>query len=56
MSAPAPVEVPEPIYTFYAPQREKCHGGCGIQIQPGDLVTRRGDEFRCNTCAERWNK
>lgn len=54
MTRPERVEIPTPVYTFYARMPGKCNGGCGTQIQTGDLVTRRDDEFRCNTCAERW--
>lgn len=51
----APAGAPVHIYRFYAWQRGKCDGGCGFQLKPGDLVTRRGNEFRCNTCAGRWS-
>lgn len=53
-TATAPAGASEFIYRFYAQQRGKCDGGCGFQLKPGDLVTRRGNEFRCKTCAERW--
>lgn len=53
-TAAAPAGAAEFIYRFYAQQRGKCDGGCGFQLKPGDLVTRRGNEFRCKTCAERW--
>lgn len=42
MSAPAPVEIPEPIYRYYATPRESgpCAGGCGDVILPGELMAK----------------
>lgn len=58
MSAPVPVEIPDPIYTFYATPREAgpCAGGCGDLIQPGELMAKCRDEIRCKTCAKRWKR
>lgn len=57
MTTPAPVEIPEPIYRYYATPRESgpC-AGCGDLILAGELMAKRRDEIRCKTCAERWNK
>lgn len=56
MSAPAPVEIPEPSYRYYATPRESgpCAGGCGDVILPGELMAKYRDEIRCKRCAERW--
>lgn len=42
MSASAPVEIPEPIYRYYATPRESgpCAGGCGDVILPGELMAQ----------------
>lgn len=56
MTAPAPANTPEPVYTFTSICRGTCKGGCGMEYQPGDVVAKYRDEIRCAACAERWNK
>ena len=53
----------EPVYTFRYDPRCCTHpddlgrecGGCGTEFIAGEIVARQLDEFRCKTCAERWN-